>query len=107
MEDIKKYSGTLSKEVEKWWKHLDNPMHVMESLDDIIIEGTTFRAWGDKYLWTTKTKRTMTYMRTFQSQEQIVNSNYETVYPTLDIYVDICNGNKRTSYKKVRCRLSC
>ena len=31
----------------------------------------------------------------------------EIVYPILDVYIDICQEKKYTSYKKVRCRCSC
>ena len=65
------YSTTLEKELEKWWKHLDKPMSLMESCDDVE------------------------------------NIKGEVIYPILDVYVDICNGKKRISYKKVRCHCYC
>lgn len=98
------YSTTLKKELEKWWKHLDKPMSLMESCDDVIIGPAVFRPWGDKHWYNMKTKCTDTYIRTFQSIDPVENSKGETVYPILDVYVDICNGRKQISYKKVRCR---
>lgn len=101
------YSANLRKDVEKWWKHLDKVMTVAESLNDIKIGDCIFRAWGDKYHYATKTKYTSTYSRTFQSIEPVENTKGEIVYPTLDVYIDICHGRKYTSYKKVRCHFSC
>ena len=43
------HSFTLQHELEKWWKHLDKPMTVAESSDDIKIGDCTFRPWGDKH----------------------------------------------------------
>ena len=100
-------SFTLQQELEKWWRKLDKPMAVAESLDDIKIGDCTFRPWGDKHHYTMKTKCTSTYIRTFQSTVPVENINGEIVYPILDVYIDICHGRKRTSYKKVRCRCSC
>ena len=101
------YSITLQKELEKWWKHLDKPMSLMASCDDIKIGDRTFRPWGDKHLYHMKTKCTTTYLRTFQSTVPVENIKGEIVYPILDVYIDICNGRKRISYKKVRCRCYC
>ena len=101
------YSVTLQKELEKWWKHLDNPMTVAESVEDIKIGDVTFRSWGDKHHYNMKTKCTSTYLRTFQSTEPVENTKGEIVYPILDVYIDICHGRKYTSYKKVRCHCSC
>ena len=101
------HSVTLQKDMEKWWKHLDKPMAVAESSDDIKIGDCTFRPWGDKHIYKTKTKCTMTYSRTFQSTEPVENTKGEIVYPILDVYIDICHGRKHTSYKKVRCHCSC
>lgn len=101
------YSTTLEKELEKWWKHLDKPMALMESNDDVIIGSAAFRPWGDKHWYHNKTKCTNTYMRTFQSTVMVENRKGETIYPILDVYVDICNGRKQISYKKVRCRCCC
>ena len=100
------YSTTLQKELEKWWKHLDKPMSLMESCD-IKIGDCTFRPWGDKHLYHMKTKCTSTYLRTFQSTVPVENSKGEIIYPILDVYVDICNGRKQISYKKVRCSCYC
>lgn len=100
------YSTILVKDVEKWWKHLDKVMTIAEGLDDIKIGDCIFRAWGDKHHYNMKTKCTSTYSRTFQSIEPVENSEGEIVYPILDVYIDICKG-KYTSYKKVRCHLSC
>ena len=101
------YSTTLQKDVENWWKHLDNPMTVLEGLYDLKIGDFTFRPWGDKYHYHMKTKCTSTYLRTFQSIDQVENTKGEITYPILDVYIDICQGKKYTSYKKVRCRCSC
>ena len=100
-------STTLEKELEKWWKHLDRPFSIMESSNDVIIGSVTFRPWGNKHWYYAKTKCTATYIRTFQSTDPVENSKGEIVYPILDVYVDICNGRKRISYKKVRCRCFC
>lgn len=100
-------STTLQKDLEKWWKHLDKVMTVAESLDDIKIGDCTFRAWGDKHHYNMKTKCTSTYLRTFQSIEPVKNTKGEIVYPILDVYIDICYGKKRTTYKKYRCHCSC
>ena len=101
------YSTTLEKELEKWWKHLDRPFSIMESCNDVIIGSVNFRPWGNKHWYYTKTKCTATYIRTFQSIDPVENSKGEIIYPILDVYVDICNGRKQISYKKVRCRCCC
>ena len=101
------HSTTLKKELEKWWKHLDRPMSLMESCDDVIIGSVTFRPWGDKHWYNMKTKCTTTYIRSFQSTVPVENIMGEVIYPILDVYVDICNGRKQISYKKVRCRCCC
>ena len=101
------YSTTLQKELEKWWRKLDNPMTVAESLADIKIGDCTFRPWGDKHHYYMKTKCTSTYLRTFQSTEPVENTKGEIVYPILDVYIDICHGRKRITYKKVRCHCGC
>ena len=101
------YSITLKKELEKWWKHLDRPFSIMENCNDVIIGSVTFRPWGNKHWYYTKTKCTSTYIRTFQSIDPVENSKGEIIYPILGVYVDICNGRKRISYKKVRCRCCC
>ena len=100
------HSTTLKKELEKWWKHLDKPFTLMESSNDIMIGSVTFRPWGNKHWYYTKTKCTATYIRTFQSVDPVENTKGEIIYPILDVYVDICNG-KRITYKKVRCRCCC
>lgn len=100
-------STRLQKDLEKWWKHLDKVMTVAEGLDDIKIGDCTFRAWGDKHHYNMKTKFTSTYLRTFQSTEPVENTKGEIVYPILDVYIDICHGKKRTTYKKYRCHCSC
>lgn len=102
-----RYSTNLKTDVEKWWKHLDNPMTVLEGFDDLKIGEFTFRPWGDKHHYNMKTKCTSTYLRTFQSTEPVENIRGEIIYPILDVYIDICQGKKYTSYKKVRCRCSC
>ena len=101
------YSTTLEKELKKWWKNLDKPMSLMESCDNVIIGSVSFSLWGNKHRYYTKTKYTATYIRTFQSTDPVENSKGEIVYPILDVYVDICNGRKQISYKKVRCRCYC
>lgn len=101
------HSSTLQQEIEKWWIKLDKPMTVAESLDDINIGNIVFRCWSDKHLYHQKTKNTYTYLKTFQSTQPVENTKGETVYPILDVYIDICYGRKYTSYKKVRCHCSC
>lgn len=101
------HSVTLQQEIEKWWRKLDKPMTIAESLDDIKIGNIVFRCWGDKHLYHQKTKNTYTYLKTFQSMEPVENTKGETVYPILDVYIDICHGRKYTSYKKVRVHCSC
>ena len=101
------YSFELEKELEKWWKHLDKPMSLMESCDDIKIGDCSFRPCGDKHWYRMKTKCTTTYIRSFQSTDPVENLKGEIIYPILDVYVDICNGRKQISYKKVRCRCCC
>lgn len=100
-------SETLKHDMEIWWKKLDNPMSIAESVEDIKIGDVTFRSWGDKHHYNMKTKCTSTYLRTFQSTEPVENTKGEIVYPILDVYIDICHGRKYTSYKKVRCHCSC
>ena len=101
------YSTILRNDIEKWWNHLDNVMAVAESLDDIKIGDCTFSPWGDKRHYNMKTKCTLIYVRTFQSNEAVENTEGETVYPILDIYIGICKGRKYTTYKKVRCHFYC
>lgn len=101
------HSVTLQKELEKWWKHLDKVMTVAESSDDIKIGDCIFRPWGDKHYCHMKTKGTITYLRTFQSIEPVENIKGEIVYPILDVYIDICEGKKYKSYKKVRVHCYC
>ena len=100
-------SFTLQKDIEKWWRHLDKVMTLAECNENIKIGCCTFRPWGVKHHYTMKTRCTSTYLRTFQSIEPIENAIGEIVYPILDIYIDICEGKKYTSYKKVRCHCSC
>lgn len=100
-------SETLKKDMEIWWKKLDSPMSIAESVEDIKIGDVTFRPWGDKHYCHMKTKGTSTYLRTFQSTEPVENIKGEIVYPILDVYIDICHGRKYTSYKKVRVHCSC
>ena len=100
-------SFTLQKEIEKWWKHLDKIMTLVESNENIKIGVCTFRPWGNKHHYNMKTKCTSTYLRTFQSTEPVENIKGEIVYPILDVYIDICEGKKYTSYKKVRYYCSC
>ena len=101
------YSSTLQKEIEKWWKHLDKVMTVAESSDDLKIGDCTFRAWNNKHHYKMKTKCTSSYIRTFQSTEPVENRSGEIVYPILDVYIDICEGKKYTTYRKVRYHCSC
>ena len=96
------HSVTLRNDIEKWWKHLDRVMTVAECSVDIKIGDCTFRPWGDKHHYNMKTKCTSTYLRTFQSTEPVENTKGEIVYPILEVYIDIWNGRKYTSYKKVR-----
>lgn len=63
------------------------------------IGDVTFRSWGDKHVYYQKNKNTFTYIKTFQSREPIENLMGEIVYPILDVYVDICHGRKRITYK--------
>ena len=100
-------SFTLQQELKKWWEHLDKVMSLAESSNDIKIGDCTFKPWGDKHYYTMKTRCTSTYLRTFQSIEPVENVKGEIVYPILDVYIDICEGRKHTSYKKVRCHCSC
>lgn len=100
-------STILAMDIEKWWKHLDCPMKIMESIANIHIGDCTFRPWAAKHCYKQKTKYTYTYMRTFQCLDGVLNNKGEIVYPILDVYVDICEGTKRTTYKKVRCHCSC
>lgn len=102
-----RYSTSLQKDVETWWKNLNTPMTVLEGLNDLKIGDCTFRCWGDKHVFHIKTKCTITYSRTFQSVDPVENTKGEIVYPLLDVYIDICHGKKYTSYKKVRCRCLC
>ena len=101
------YSIKLEKELEKWWKHLDKPMSLMESCDDIEIGSFIFRPLGEKHWYSAKTKYTVTYIRSFQSIVPVTNIKGEIIYPILDVYVDICNGRKRITYKKARCHCYC
>lgn len=100
-------STKLQSDLEKWWKHQDKLMSVMESTDDIVIGDLHFKAWGSKNHYKQKTRCTVTYLRTFQSTEPVENLSGETVYPILDVYVDICNGKKGITYKKHRIHCSC
>ena len=100
-------SFTLQKEIEKWWKNLDKVMTLAESTTNVKIGNCTFRPWGNKHHYNMKTKCTTTYLRTFQSIEPVENIKGEIVHPILDVYIDICEGKKYTSYKKVRCHCSC
>ena len=100
-------SFTLQKEIEKWWKHLDKVMTLVESDENIKIGSCTFKPWGDKHHYNMKTKCTSTYLRTFQSIEPVENIREEIVYPILDVYIDICYGRKNTTYNKVRCHCYC
>ena len=100
-------SETLKQDMEIWWKKLDNPMTIAESIEDIKTGDVTFRSWGDKHVYYQKTKNTFTYIKTFQRREPIENLMGEVVYPILDVYIDICHGRKRTTYKKVRCHCGC
>ena len=100
-------SFTLQKEIEKWWKNLNKVMTLAESTTNVKIGNCTFRPWGSKHYYNMKTKCTITYLRTFQSIEPVENIKGEIVFPILDVYIDICEGRKYTSYKKVRCHCSC
>lgn len=100
-------STILKNDIEKWWKHLDCPMKVMESDVDIHIGDYTFKPVGDKHYYHQKTRCTHTYIRTFQSVLPALNNKSEIIYPVLDIFVDMCEGAGRTTYKKVRCNCSC
>ena len=101
----------LEKIIEKWWTTLDNPMYILETLDNIKIDSIEFRNWGDKHYYDAKKhgayKVTITYVKTFQSLEPIENKLGKEVYPILDIYIDICHNRDKKSYKKVRCHVSC
>ena len=101
------YSITLQLELDKWWRNLDKVMTVAESSNDIKIGDCTFRPWGNKHYYHMKTKCTTTYIRSFQSTVPVENIKGEIIYPILDVYVDICRGKKRISYKKVRCHCYC
>lgn len=93
--------------MEIWWKKLDNPMFIAESVEDIKIGDVAFRSWGDKHIYYQKNKNIFTYIKTFQSREPIENLMGEVVFPIIDVYIDICHGRKRTTYKKVRCHCGC
>ena len=94
-------SFTLQQELKKWWRHLDNVMVLAESTEGIKIGDCIFRPWGDKHHYNMKTKCTSTYLRTFQSTEPIENVRGETVYPILDVYIDICEGKNIRLIKKL------
>ena len=79
----------------------------MESYDDVISGSVTFRPIGDKHWYNMKTKCTTTYIRSFQSTEPVENIMGDVISPILDVYVDICHGKKRITYKKIRCRCYC
>ena len=100
-------SDTLKQDMKIWWKKLDNPMSIAESVEDIKIGCVRFRSLGDKHVYYQKTRNTYTYIKTFQSREPIMNLIGEVVYPILDVYIDICYGRKRISYKIVRCHCGC
>ena len=100
-------SETLKQDMEIWWKKLDNPMTIAESVEDIKIGDVTFRSLGEKHIYYQKTKNTFTYIKTYQSIDPILNLMGEVVYPILDVYIDICHGRKHTTYKKVRCHCGC
>ena len=101
------YISDLKLDLEKWWKHLDKIMTVAEGTGYIIIDGVSFRRWGGKHLYYQKTKYTFTYLITIQSTEPYMNSNGDVIYPIVDIYIDICHGKNRTTYKKHRVHCSC
>lgn len=86
-------------------------MYILETFDSIKIDDIGFRNWGDKHYYYakkySKSKVTITYVKTFQSLEAIENKRGEEVYPILDIYIDICHNRDKKSYKKVRCHVSC
>ena len=50
-------SETLKQDMEIWWKKLDNPMSIAESIEDIKIGDVTFRSWEDKHVYYQKTKK--------------------------------------------------
>lgn len=100
-------STILAMKIEKWWKHLDCPMKIMENTVDIHIGICTFKPIGDKHYYCQKTRYTYTYIRTFQSVTPVLNNKGQIVYPILDIFVDICETTKCITYKKVRCHCSC
>ena len=62
-------SDTLKQDMEIWWKKLDNPMSIAESVEDIKIGDVTFIRWGDKNVYYQKTKNTFTDIKTFQSSK--------------------------------------
>lgn len=102
-----KYVSELKNDLEKWWKNLDIVMTVAEGTSDIMIGDVSFRRWGDKHLYNQKTKCTFTYLITIQSTEPYMNSSSDVIYPIIDIYIDICFGRKRTTYKKNRVHCTC
>lgn len=104
-------SFELEKIIEKWWANLDNPMDILETLDNITISDIGFRNWGYKNYYCAKKqakfKVTITYIKTFQSLEPVENKRGEIVYPLLEIYIDINHNGSKRAYKKVRCHVSC
>ena len=100
-------SFELEKIIEKWWTNLDNIQEVAETLDNIDIGGIAFRPWGDKHFYHAKTKKTFTYIKTFQSLSPVENICDKKVYPILDIYVNVTETSMRSIYKKVRCHVGC
>lgn len=99
-------SFELEKIIEKWWTNL-KIQDVAETLDDIDIGGVAFRPWGDKHFYYAKSKKTVTYIKTFQTLQPIENVHGEKVYPILDIYFNITMRTDYIIYKRVRCHVSC
>ena len=95
------HSTTLKKELEKWWKHLDKPFSIMEKSNDLAIGSVVFSPLGDSNWYDIQTKRTIINIRGFQCIEPVENTKGEIVYPTLVIYIEICNGIDELLIKKL------
>ena len=61
-------SDTLKQDMEIWWKKLDNPMSIAESVEDIKIGDVTFRSWGDKHVYYQKTKILLHISKHFKAE---------------------------------------
>lgn len=62
------HSTTLKQDMEIWWKNLDNPMSIAESIEDIKIGDIPFRSWGDKHLYYQKQEILLHISRHFKAE---------------------------------------